>query len=458
MKKTTFVVVLALLFFFLPKPALGRDNPYSDPSAPPGLPSQLPPLIPPTPPPAPRSETHSVQVNYELPAGWCVISFPLARIDSASGFTRMLLYYNAGNYYPVDPVHYPSRLNPRLAYLSYCEKPVKAKVSGFANEREVSSVPLAPGWNLIGCPFSRKLYWHRMTFSCEQATRALETAAGTSPGPSGDNWISSFAFEVDGRISSRNLLNPDASLDPMHGLWVFAWHPLLLNLNLLVASNHPGNLASVSVTPAIQQTSGGTLTGKVESSSGEPLKGARLFLDSGQSTLSLNDGSYVLSGISPGPHRLSTNLQGYREAAGQVSVEPGKSKSVLISLSSLFGAAGVNTQATGRTSGYPSSEKPREPQKGTLHLVAHPYYESSRRCWVSRIYAYAPGDTDLHWSKTWDSDLGDSSSELDCTGAVIGKTYRIRVEWKRGRRGSTLTNLWDRTMRRGGQTETFDSP
>ncbi|MFH0800832.1 MAG: carboxypeptidase-like regulatory domain-containing protein [bacterium] len=458
MKKLTVVAVMVLLFLLFPRQAAGMENPLFDPSAPPGLPSQLSPLIPLTPPPAPRSETHSVQVNYDLPAGWSVISFPLARIDFSSGFTRMLLYYDAGNYYPVDPVHSPSSLNPRLAYLSYSEKPVKVKVSGIANEREVSSISLAPGWNLIGCPFSQKLYWHRMTFSREQATRALETAAGSSHSSSGNNWISSFAFDFDGRISGRNLLNPDASLDPMHGLWVFAWHPLLLNLNLMVASSPPGNLAPVSVTPATQPSAGGTLSGKVENNSGNPLKGARLSLDSGQSTISLNDGSYILTGISPGPHRLSTTLMGYREATGQVSVEPGKSKSVLVSLSPLFAASGANPQAPGRTSGSYSSEKSREPQKGTLHLIAHPYYESSRRCWVSRISAYALGDSGLSWTKSWDSDLGDASSQLNCTGAVVGKTYHIRVEWKRGRRASTLTNTWDRTMRRGGQTETFDSP
>ena len=461
MKKLTFIVVLALLFF--PQLAAGMENPFFDPSAPPGLPSQLPPLIPLTPPPplSPQGETQSVFVNYDIPAGWSVISFPLAHIASASGFTRMLLYYAAGNYYPVDPVHSPSSLNPRLAYLAYSEKPATVKVSGLPNVREVRSIALSPGWNLIGCPFPQKLYWHRITFSCEQATRVLETAAGSSLSPSGNYWISSFAFDFDGRISGRNLLVPDASLAPRHGLWVFAWNPLLLNLNLLVAPNPPDDLAPLAVTPAVQPLAGGTLIGKVQNYSGDPMKGAQLLLDSGQSTLSLKDGTYILTGISPGPHRLSTTLPGYREATGQVNVEPGKSKSVLISLSPLFATAVANPQAPGGTSSVPVSRKSRDaaqPRKGTLLLVAHPYYESSHRLWVKRISAYALGNSDLHWTNSWDSDLGDAYSQLNCTGAVIGKTYRIRIEWKRGGRGSTLTNTWERTMRHGDQTETFDSP
>lgn len=536
MRKSIFIVAMALLFLFFPQLADGMGNPFFDPSAQPGLPSQLPPLIPLTPPPQPPPEdtTQPVIVNYDLPAGWSVISFPLAHLDSASGFTHMLLYYAAGNYYPLDPVHSPTSINPRLAYLAYSKTPVKAQVSGLPNVREVRSIALASGWNLIGCPFPQKLYWHRITFSCEQATRVLETAAGPSLGPSGKYWISSSAFDVDGGSSSRNLLAPAASLDPLRGLWVFVWHPLLLNLNLLVppsppqistlkprsvcagdtieingsgfssfqgwialggipiprdnilswsdrriqvripptaqpgdiivlVESFPSNPVPLAVTPAVHPSIGGTLIGKVQNYSGDPLKGAQVLLDSGQSAISLNDGTYVLTGISPGPHLLSTTLLGYREATGQVVLEPSSSKSVLISLSPLFTAAGpvANMPPPGGIKNVPSPTKPPEEAKterGTLNIVADSYNDGYHRWWVKRIEVHALGDYSLRWEKSWDSDLGDTWYELDCDDAAVGMTYRIKIDWKRDGTGSPLTNTWDRTMRSADQTETFDSP
>jgi len=536
MRKSIFIVAMALLFLFFPELAAGSANPFFDPSAPPGLPSQLPPPIPLPPPaqPPPDDGTQSVSINYDLPAGWSVISFPLAHLDSASGFTHMLLYYAAGNYYPVDPVHSPATLNPRLAYLAYSKTPVKAQVSGLPNVREVRSIPLSPGWNLIGCPFPQKLYWHRITFSCEQSTRVLETAAGLSPSPSGKYWLSSSAFDGDGKISIRNLMAPSASLDPLRGLWVFAWNPLLINLNLLVPPNppqistlkpksvsagdaieingsgfssfqgwialggipiprdnvlswsdrriqvripstaqpgdiivlvesFPSNPVPLAVTTASHSYASGTLIGKVQNNSGDPLKGAQVLLDSGQSVISLNDGTYVITGISPGPHLLSTTLLGYREATGQVVIEPSSSKSILISLSPLFAAAGpvANMPSPGGTKSVSSSTKSPEearPETGSLHIIGDSYDDGYHRWWVKRIEVFALGDYGLRWEKSWDSDLGDTWYELLCDGAVVGKTYRIKIEWKRDGTGSPLVNTWDRTMRHGDQTETFDSP
>jgi hypothetical protein len=471
-----------------------------------------------------------VTVNYDLRAGWNAISFPLVHLSSASGFKYMLLYYSAGNYYPVDPVHEPGSINTRLAYLAYSEKPSRAVVLGHPNTREIRSIALSPGWNFIGCPYPQKLYFNRMTFSCEQATRILTTAAGYTTSPSGSFWLSSSAFAIGQNVTRLNLLSPEASLEPLQGVCLFAWHPILVNLNLLtppsppvitslaphsvragdtisingngftsyrgwialngepvplenilswsdrliklrvpssgrsgdlivLVESFPSNPVPLIVTQDPVSSGGGTLTGQVQDSSGNPLQGAQILLDNGQSAISLSDGSYAISGIAPGPHLLSTTLLGYREATGQVTVAPGASKSVLISLSPFYAAAGSPAPGGSKSIPPPSrSSGEARPERGTMHVIGDSYNDGYHRWWVRRIEVFALGDYGLRWEKSWDQDLGDTWYELLCPDAVLNKIYRIKIEWRRDGTNSPLVNTWDRTLRRDGQTETFDSP
>ncbi|MFH0800880.1 MAG: carboxypeptidase regulatory-like domain-containing protein [bacterium] len=534
--------LLILLFLVSAFPARGEVQPGFDPSVPPGLPSQIPPPIQGISRPSPvhgsapvPAGTQKIEVSYTLPPGWSVISFPLARLDSASGFTRLLYRYSNGMYYPVDPVNAPESIDPRLGYLVFSDKEAAVKVTGIRNTYLVRYITLNPGWNLIGCPALKKLSWSNAVASRAGVTRVISDAVGiTLEGQTG-SWLSAFAYAFDGNAYVQNILDPGASLEPQRGLWVFAFQPLILSGNnvapenrpqitsvvppsvfagqvfaivgsgfgkykgqvnlegipiqeediaswgdkciqvrlppyvksgdlIVMAGNFPSNSVKMSVTTDVTRSSVGTVLGKVVSSSKSPLAGAQVFVDSGQSSISAADGSYTITNIPPGSHTVYVSLPGYNEAQGQVLLEPGGSKSVLISLSSLSAIDGTSFEGFPPPGiGRPAAEsakppKADKPRTGILHVVAHPYDDEYHRWWINHIEVFEIGNYDRRWENSWDKDLNDAWYELDCDGAEVGKTYRIKIRWKMDKTGESKDTTWDRRMESTHQTVTFDSP
>jgi hypothetical protein len=225
-----FIMLLAGFLLFQCLPA--RCAPL-DPSSPPSLPERLPPLCgtlpsaaPPEDPGAFQPSAEQVTLTYNLPAGWSIISFPLARLQAVSGLSRVLLHYAGGAYFPVDPQQSPTHVSTRWAYLAYADKPETVMVTGLKNAQHLRSFPLSGGWNLIGCPSRTPVLIAGMTASMGATTRTIKdvTAAENAQG----SWLSSKGFALDGSLSARDLTSPEAALVPERGLWIFAWHPFKL--------------------------------------------------------------------------------------------------------------------------------------------------------------------------------------------------------------------------------------
>jgi len=216
-----------------------------DPSRPPGLPAAMPPPvgsvpagIPPLDGPPDSGKVERIEINYTLPAGWTIISFPVGRVEKASGFTNCLYFFRDGMYYSVDPINSPNTIDTRFAYLAHVDRPLKVSVTGTVNNGIVRSGTLSQGWNLLGCPSKTALSLNRLHVMYKNSVRAFAQALSPTL-DEGDYWLSSKGYVADSVNTSINLLSPDSSLLPMKGLWIYCWHSVKV-----VFSGRGGNVVS----------------------------------------------------------------------------------------------------------------------------------------------------------------------------------------------------------------------
>ncbi len=250
---------ILLIILFIPCQAFDP----TEASRPPGVPAVMPPPvgsapgdIPPLDGPSDAVTSEKIEVTYTLPTGWSVISFPVGRVEKASGFTSFIYFFRNGMYYSVDPVNSPRSIDTRFAYLAHVDKPLKVSITGTVNNGMVRSVSLSHGWNLLGCPSQQAVPLNRLHVMHKSTVRTL--AQATSPTlEEGDYWLSSKAYVVDTVEKEVNLLTPDASAVPMKGFWIYSWHSVTL-----VLSGRGGNMVStpkiLSVVPQ-RVTEGSTI-------------------------------------------------------------------------------------------------------------------------------------------------------------------------------------------------------
>jgi hypothetical protein len=230
---------------------------------------------------------------------------------------------------------------------------------------------------------------------------------------------------------------------------------------LVVSSDHAVSRPfQVTVKQLPTQEACGTIKGMISSSSGKPLPGAQIMLDEGLSATAGPGGFFTLAGVPPGQHAICVSVSGYREATGAVEVKEGAVRSLCVELSPLA-CADTLPFAARNPSRYSASSSPsaaRRKVEGNLHIVADAYDSGSTHLWIHRIEVDEEGDDCLHWSNSWDTDLGDTYQELTCDGAVVGETYRIKITWKGKNGADQMTNTWERKLYTSDQTDTFDSP
>jgi hypothetical protein len=450
----------------------------------------------------------------------------------------MLLHYVEGDYFPIDPVKTPEQVNTRFAYLTYCDTPATIKVTGIPNTNIVRSLALAGGWNLAGCPSQKPMTLQTMGVVRKSMTARLADRASSANKDNNKSWLYSIAYSYDTKCEKVNLLDPEAMLQPTRGLWIFAWHPVMLVLKgrsenttgpyinsldpstvpagqslsvkgscfgaqpgevaiagipvkddyllswsdsvielrvpsycmpgdvVVFAGRSSSNSLPLKLAPAEPTATVSTLIGRVQTSSGSPLKGALIVLDKGLSTTSGSDGAFTISQAPSGEHLLDCSFIGYRGAEGKVHLPPGGSDAVNITLTPIRDlvspAAGGNTSPppvnTHAPEGGTTPKKPQEPRKGTLHVVADAYDDGYHRWWVCKIDVAEWGNSNYHWYNDWYSDMGDAYYLLDCPGARVGQTYIITVYYASKDGGNRLSNSWYRKMYSTYQTETIDSP
>lgn len=497
----------------IPPPIGGGGGGGADPLSPavaPGPPGALPPLAR----QARESSGEAVSgrtVNYNLPAGWTLISFPLESVTSASGFTYQLCTYEGTGYVYVDPAQNPGALDTTRGYWAYADQPISVSVVGPENAGSVTTAHLQAGWNLLGCPSAANLATRSMTVTRQAgSTRVVEEAA-TDDLTAGAAWIYRYLYFQQGNTYlTRDLTGPSVVLQSGLGCWLFSWTEAELNLNVVPPSPLPniaslstsslsagstveitgtglgdagtgvvvvkgvpvpnaniqswaanrvrftvpagltaGNLVvlvnrypsnRVAVTVANSGSgSTGSLSGLVRSTGGVPLSGAQIMVDTGQTAVSDANGEFRIDGIPAGDHLVYVTRIGHQTAVGQVSILAGATRSVLVELAPASGGGGGG--GGGETT-------------GNLYVRGYPYDSGDTRHWAYRIEIFEQGNYSKRWSNTWYTDTGNSYNQLRADGAIVGRTYNIKITW-RNQAGQEYSNTWYRTLDRDGQTESF---
>ncbi|MCE1246756.1 MAG: carboxypeptidase regulatory-like domain-containing protein [Firmicutes bacterium] len=264
-----FVIILAFISF---TPAIRAYSQSVQPVPPPALPSSPPPLIdysqtklsdkaPDT--------TGKIATSYKLQPGWSIISFPMASLEDARGFTYMIYRYSAGEYIPFDPVNHPESISTKYGYLVWCDNPSEIQVIGVPNTGQVRTIPLTQGWNLIGFPGTKKGPGNRISIRDGNMTKTFYEAM--TPDSEGNIWISQWIYNSSSLTVPVNLLNRDQSSDPIgRGFWIYAYHPAKITADGRPSASSTPVISSVnppSVDPGgritITGTGFGTLRGYV---------------------------------------------------------------------------------------------------------------------------------------------------------------------------------------------------
>jgi len=223
-------VFLLLLFLFCCT-SLIYGGVYCDPTRPPGFPTSAPPAASGAaskPLPVPEGG-QAFTVTYELAKGWNLISFPFSHLLETKGFRWKILRFSGGAYYAFDPVADISQINTRYGYIVYSDRPAKVTARGTHNNREIRSLSMECGWNLIGCPSSRSAPWNRLAATISSSTQVALDVAGL---PSSDKnyWICSRAYLFNRGLESVDLKAEGAAIPSKRGMWLYVWHPLTLTV------------------------------------------------------------------------------------------------------------------------------------------------------------------------------------------------------------------------------------
>ena len=488
-------------------------NPLSPTSAP-AAPTARPPQVGVA--PARAAETVSGRtVTYNFPAGWSLFSFPLESVSSTSGFTYQLFTYGGTSYGLVDPLAHPEQLDTTRAYWAWFDQPASVTVTGPENTGARSTVSLQAGWNLVGCPSLTALPTRAMTMTRQAGTTKVVEEAATDEVLPGTAWLYRYMFTFSNSFYEfQDLVGASAALQPQGGHWIFAWTAGELNLNVVAPSpaptitslststltagstvdvtgsgfgepatgllvihgvtvpvenlqswtptsirftvptglssgklvvmvnRYPSNRMDVTVSGGGGGTAG-TLTGRVQSTSGLPLVGAQVLVDSGQLASTDSNGDFRVDQVVAGTHLIYVTLIGYTTAVGEVTITAGGTRTVLVELSPASGGGGGGGGGGGETT-------------GNLYARAYPYEWGGSRYWAYRIEIVEQGNYSARWSNTWYTDLGDTYNQLMANGAIVGRTYNVKVTW-RNAAGQEYSNTWWRTFSANGQTETFYS-
>lgn len=454
-------------------------------------------------------------VSYNFPAGWSLVSFPLASVSSTSGFTHQMYAYQGTTYVTVDPVANPTGIDTRKGFWVYFESATSATVTGPSNsDGTLTTLPLQAGWNLVGCPSGSALPTAKMTLTRQGgATQVLEEVSSPSYN-AGSQWLYSylFALQPGGQYVTSELTGSNVSLTPKAGHWIFSWTAADLNLNVIppspvpnvtsvspssvavggtltlngsgfgaagtgvvsvrgvavpaanitswtatsiqltvpaglpsgnvvvLVNRYPSNRVALTVTGGGGGGTTGTLSGKVQSSGGSALQGAQVMVDTGQSAVSDSNGNFTIEGIPAGTHLVYVTRIGYRTAAGEVTVDAGATRTVLVTLSPTSGGGGDPGEET-----------------GNLYVRGHAWDYGGTRYWAYRIEVQEYGNYSERWSDTFYNDNGDTYKQVVADGAIVGRTYVIKVTW-RNANGQEYSNTWWRRLDSTSQTENFYNP
>lgn len=222
-------VIFLLLFFACILPAFSNQFDTSTPPLPPSSPP--PPINPVSIKAVDEAAAYNagkVVINFKLSAGWNIISFPMASVDSATGFTHIIYRYESGQFYPFDPVNEPASISTRFGYFAWADDPVNVQLIGTPNKGLIRSIPLSPGWNLVGCPGINSIPLSQIVVY--EGNHVCSIIDAIKAGKDGDRLISPYIFNSTSLNEPVDPGDKSASTKPGSASWIFAYYPLKLTV------------------------------------------------------------------------------------------------------------------------------------------------------------------------------------------------------------------------------------
>lgn len=414
---------------------------WAAPADTPSYPKALPPRAA-TPKPA-VAEPGARSVRLHLEPGWNLISFPFSRVLSAKGFEWQLL--DGTN--PVDAGVNPERLSAARAFWAYTEGPAEVEATGLSNPGDrPGGVQLQTGWNAVGCPFDRPIDLTRAT--CAEPPRALEAAVH-------QNLLNDNAFRFEnGQVAAMPL--DRARLQPYAGHWIYATQPVFLRYNLTgeapvlsgikseagelvlegrgfgsqgtvwagcdelkatawsdtqVRVKAPSQVGSLRVirsglasnTLDLPSAAPSDVTGQVLDDEGQPVAGAKVWIDGGDAIHTDAQGNFSMAGLAAGAHQVRAEFGGVEPVRTLLELVPGLGRRMVVTL--------------------PSA-------RGNLSVRAYTYSWNNRTFRPHRILVWERGNYVRHYRKDFWYDWGWSGYNLDWYRLPLGRTYEIQVTWK----------------------------
>lgn len=382
-------------------------------------PVPLPPLVPPPAPGAQPPPLPGARIC-RLPAGWAVLSLPLARLDGLSGLDHQLYRQTPEGFLPLDPATTP--LDSRLAYWTYSEHPQTLSYWGSAALEPRVPLRLFQGWNLLGCPSDKPLPLSELWLTGPESEGRLVARTAFVLRPE-----EPFALQELDLSDSRSMLAPG------QGLWIYLYGPAeLTDQGQLSQGGLSAPLPAQVTRPTPDPLQQGLVSGRVEDPDGNPVPSAQVRLGQ-HAALSGADGRFYLPHLPAGPHLVEVQATGYRSASGSLTVQPGQISRLLTTLEPL---------------------QPRVSSNVRVYLTAYPFQMQGRRWWVHKMLVWQVGNYHRRDSNTWYIDA--PSRLLDWGEAPLGGRIRVEITWTDGR--NQRFTSWDRRVRRDWQQEYFYSP
>lgn len=485
-----------------------------NPAVAPALPSSPPPALTSLGSPG-SGATESLQV----PAGWSMLSLSLGSVEGLQGLTRAPMWYTGGAFHPVtslplDPglgylvygdapsvVHASGQPNHGQLQASWLRagwnligcpsseplplsRLVLGRPGGTLDVLEMSADPSPqPGaaWLYSSATASYRgststldlrdpqavlqpgqvtwvFAWHdaQLHWNADPPDPPPQIASLSSPalGPGEVLEIGGQGFGPTG----TGLVTLNGM--PAHPEDVVSWTPGRIRLKVppaastgpVIVFSHgcPSNRIPFQVLPR-EAPDTGALTGVVQSADGTPLAGAQVMTDDGHEAVTGASGLFSMDKLAAGSHQIYISRMSYRPGKGEVQIAPGQTRRLQVVLSP---TSEVNAPPPGQG---PGSAPASPEQATTMHVTAYPYTLSGSRFWVKSILVSEYGNYSRRWSKYWDTDVGDARFDMDCPGALVGRSYNVTITW-RDRVGVEKQDMWQPELQKAGGTFYYYHP
>ncbi len=282
---------------------------------PPGLQPKAAPVYPATPPPAIGVMRPPDGTGYRIPlhAGWNMVSFPFAQVQSVRGLQYDLLRPRGSSSSIVDPVSQTREIDTHFGYWAYAKQDSTLEVTGAGALAD--GVDLEPGWNLVGCPNPNPLAVTQLVSPDSSKALAFEKTFGG----------------VNGVVEPQPML-PGTTFQPGGCYWVYAYLPGRVNWQPApppaAAPAGPGPVLPTAVGAGVGAglPKATPFVGQVTNNQAIPVYRARVVVVSSAGTftaLTDKQGRFTVPAVPPGPAQIIITAKNFETVQQPLSVVRG---------------------------------------------------------------------------------------------------------------------------------------